>query len=145
LDNNATDLVDITALIHAYARRLDAGDLDGVAALFEHSTWRSALTEAVLRGTDEVRAVYNGVRLYDGIPRTKHLITNLSIDVAAAADTAAAECYFTVLQGVVPGEPIQIILSGQYADCFERADGRWRFSDRLIVVDLTGDQRRHFG
>jgi len=145
LDNSATDLASITALIHAYARPLDTGDLDGVAALFEHSTWRSALTESVLQGKDQVRAVYDGVRLYDGIPRTKHLITNLSIDVETAADRATAECYFTVLQGIVPGEPIEIILSGQYVDRFERAGGRWRFSDRLIAVDLAGDLTRHFG
>jgi ketosteroid isomerase-like protein len=140
-----TDLAEITALIHAYARRLDAGDLDGVAALFEHATWRSTLTGSVLRGTNEVRAVYDGVHLYDGSPRTKHVITNLDIALEPAANHATAECYFTVLQGIVPGEPIQIILSGRYVDRFEKEDGRWRFSDRLFVADLIGDQRRHFG
>jgi hypothetical protein len=34
----------ITALVHSYARLLDAGDIDGVVALFEHSTWRSLPT-----------------------------------------------------------------------------------------------------
>ena len=78
-------------------------------------------------------------------PRTKHVITNLDIALEPAADHATAECYFTVLQGIVPGEPIQIILSGRYVDRFEKVDSRWRFSDRLFVVDLIGDQRRHFG
>lgn len=138
-------MAEITALVHTYARRLDAGDLDGVAALFEHATWRSASTGVALRGRDEVRAVYRRVRLHDGSPRTKHLITNLSIDLEPGADRASAHCYFTVLQGVVRGEPIQVILSGQYVDRFERVDDRWRFSDRLFIVDLAGDQRRHFG
>ena len=140
-----TELAEIAALIHAYARRLDAGDLDGVAALFEHATWRSASTGSVLRGTNEVRAVYDRVHLYDGSPRTKHVITNLDIALEPAANRATAECYFTVLQGIVPGEPIQVILSGQYVDCFEKVNSRWRFSDRLFVADLVGDQRRHFG
>ena len=140
-----TDLGEITALIHAYAARLDAGDLDGVAALFEHATWRSDATRAVLRGTDQVRAVYDRVHLYEGSPRTKHLITNLCIDMEPGADSAGADCYFTVLQGIVPGEPIQTILSGRYEDRFERVSGTWRFSDRLIIVDLAGDQRKHFG
>ena len=35
------DVTAITALIHEYAERIDAGDLDGVAALFEHATWGS--------------------------------------------------------------------------------------------------------
>jgi hypothetical protein len=98
----------------------------------------------VLRGTKEVRAVYDGVHLYDGSPRTKHLITNLDIAFEPGATSATAECYFTVLQGIVPGEPIQVILSGQYIDCFEKVQSRWRFSDRLFVADLIGDQRKHF-
>jgi len=140
-----TDWAEIAALIHAYARRLDAGDLDGVAALFEHATWRSAATGSALQGVHSVRAVYDGVHLYDGSPRTKHVITNLDIAIDPAANRATSNCYFTVLQGIVPGEPIQVILSGQYVDGFEKVDGGWRFSDRLIVVDLMGDQRRHFG
>lgn len=139
------DLAEITALVHAYARRLDGGDLDGVAALFEHATWRTESTGVVLQGSEQVRAVYDRVQLYDGVPRTKHLITNLDVDVHPGADTATSECYFTVLQGVEPGEPIQTILSGRYVDRFERVDRAWRFSDRLIVVELLGDQRRHFG
>ena len=37
--------------------------------------------------------------------------------------TASSHCYWTVLQGA-PGEPITITLSGQYADAFEKVDGR---------------------
>ena len=36
-----SDADEITALVHSYARLLDDGDVDAVAALFEHSTWRS--------------------------------------------------------------------------------------------------------
>jgi hypothetical protein len=50
-----------------------------------------------------------------------------------------------VLQGVEAGEPIQIVLSGRYVDRFEKSAGVWRFSDRLFIVDLTGDLGRHFG
>jgi 3-phenylpropionate/cinnamic acid dioxygenase small subunit len=145
MDQHAEDHAEITALIHAYASLLDAGELDGVAALFEHASWRSATADTVLRGADQVRKVYSRVHLYDGTPRTKHLITNLSVDVEAGADTAAAQCSYTVLQGIVPGAPIQVILSGRYVDRFERVSGRWRFADRLVVVDLIGDQSRHFG
>ena len=140
-----SDRAEITALVHAYARRLDAGDLEGVAALFEQATWRSESTGEVRRGREEVRAVYERVCLYDGSPRTKHLITNLTIDVEPDADRAAAECCFTVLQGIEAGEPIQIILSGRYVDRFEKSAGVWRFSDRLFIVDLTGNLGRHFG
>lgn len=137
--------IEITALVHEYTRRLDAGDLDGVAALFADATWRSAADGAVHRGTAEVRRVYDRVRLYDGgTPRTRHLITNLTIELEPEADAATAHCFFTVLQGVEPGRPIQVILSGQYHDRFARVDGRWRFADRLFTADLVGDLRGHF-
>jgi 3-phenylpropionate/cinnamic acid dioxygenase small subunit len=139
-----SDRSDVAALVHAYASRLDSGDFDGVSALFEHATWRSESTGEVLRGREEVRAVYERVRLYDGSPRTKHLISNLSIDVEPDVGRAAAECCFTVLQGVDSGDPIQIVLSGRYVDRFERVAGVWRLADRLFVVDLTGDLARHF-
>ncbi len=107
-----TDVAEITALVHAYARLLDDGDLDGVARLFEHATWRSTATGEVHRGTDEVRTVYDRVRLYDGSPRTAHLITNLDVALDECARTASARCCFTVLHGIVPGEPVEVILTG---------------------------------
>ena len=139
-----SDVMAITDLVHSYARMLDRGDLAGVAELFEHATWRSAANGTILQGTAEVSDVYDRVQLYDGTPRTKHLITNLSIELDPDGYSASAQCYYTVLQGIVPGEVIQVILSGQYHDRFSKVDGRWRFADRLIVVDLSGDLTAHF-
>jgi 3-phenylpropionate/cinnamic acid dioxygenase small subunit len=138
------DRVEIAELVHAYARLLDAGDLDGVAALFEHAVWRAESTGQEARGIAEVRAVYDGVRLYDGTPRTKHLVTNLDVEVEPSGAIATARSSYTVLQGVEPGEPIQVVLSGQYLDRFFHAQGRWRFAERRIVVDLVGDLSRHY-
>ena len=146
MDEPTTDRTEIAALVHAYASLLDAGDLDGVARLFEDATWRSAADGTVLRGVDQVRRVYARVRLYeDRTPRTKHLITNLNVDVSPDGTSATADCSYTVLQGIKPGEPIQVILTGRYLDRFEKTAGRWRFADRLFVADLIGDQSRHFG
>ncbi|MGZ4797956.1 MAG: nuclear transport factor 2 family protein [Acidimicrobiia bacterium] len=135
------DLEAIRALIHEYAERLDAGDLEGVALLFEHATWRTAARPEVLRGSEQVRTAYAGVILYDGIPRTRHVISNVSI-VHAGAPIAAARCYFTVLQAV-SGFELQPILAGRYHDEFEQVDGEWRFTDRLILPDLVGDLSNH--
>ena len=143
-DRSGADRAEIVALVHEYAARLDGGDLDGVAALFEHATWRSDTTGQALHGFDQVRRVYDRVVLYDGRPRTRHLITNLVVDLDAGGTGAGARCYFTVLQGVTPGEPIVVILAGRYIDRFEKTDGSWRFADRLFVTDLVGDLSRHF-
>jgi hypothetical protein len=138
-----SDVSEITALIHSYALLLDGGDMDAVAALCARSTWRSEPAGRVLRGSEEVRPIYAQVKLYEGVPRTKHLLTNLTVDVEPGASTASAHCYWTVLQNMEPGNPVEIILSGQYVDTFEKAEGAWRFADRLIKVDLTGDASRH--
>jgi ketosteroid isomerase-like protein len=131
----------IRALVHEYAERLDAGDLDGVAALFEHGTWRAPVRAEPLRGAAEVRSGYDGVILYeDGTPCTKHVISNVSVEVVG--DGATARSYFTVLQAR-PDLPLQPIIAGRYHDRFERVDGQWRFADRMIIPDLIGDLSKH--
>jgi hypothetical protein len=136
-----TDVDAITALVMSYAERLDAGDLDGVAALFAHATWRSPARTVPLRGAEQVRHAYDGVVLYDGIPATRHVVTNLVVEIEPP-DRAGARSYFTVFQAR-PDFPLQPIICGRYHDAFERVDGVWRFADRLILPDLIGDLSRH--
>jgi len=137
------DVQAITSLVHRYAALIDAGDLDGVAALFEHATWGAGTRSERLRGTEEVRRGYGGVILYeDGTPRTKHVITNLVIDVRASSTHATAGSYFTVLQAT-DELSLQPIIAGRYEDRFEKVDGAWRFSERIIHPDLQGDLSKH--
>ncbi len=133
----------ITRLLFTYAERLDAGDLAGVAGLFERSTYRTAETDYVLTGSDEVLVAQTAVvRLYDGVPRTHHNITNVDIDIADDGSSATSRCYFTVIQAV-PDQAMQIIAIGRYHDTFEQIDGVWRFTDRLIHLDHMGDMSKH--
>jgi 3-phenylpropionate/cinnamic acid dioxygenase small subunit len=138
------DRDEIAALVYRYAELLDGGDLDGVVALFTDATWRSAATGAVLRTPEEIRAVYDRIVLYDGTPRTRHLMNNLIIDLVDGADEATGRCYYTVLQGIDAGEPIQTILAGRYEDRYRRGPDGWQFADRRFLIDLAGDQSRHF-
>jgi hypothetical protein len=140
-----SDLTEITALVNSYALLLDSGDMEAVSNLFEHATWRSAPQVSVLRGSAEVRPVYDALKTYDGVPRTKHLLTNLTIVVDQTGTTASSHCYWTVLQNLEDGGRIEAILSGQYTDRFEKSDGKWHFSDRLITADLFGDASHHVG
>ena len=135
------DVEAIRSLIHEYAARIDNGDLDGVAALFTHGTWSSPGRGTPLRGADQVRRAYDGVILYDGSPSTKHVISNVTIELTDD-HTATARSYFTVLQAR-PDLPLQPIIAGRYHDRFERVAGRWRFADRQILPDLIGDLSRH--
>ena len=88
--------------------------------------------------------MYENVILYDGSPRTRHLMDNLIIDVEAGADEATGRCYYTVLQGGEPGSPIAPILAGRYVDRYQRGSEGWHFADREFHIDLVGDLSRHF-
>jgi ketosteroid isomerase-like protein len=128
----------IRTLIAAYGERIDTGDLDGVAALFRNATWISGTRR--LDGSDAVRAVYDDVILYDGVPCTRHVISDVVVDVDG--DTATSRCSFTVFQAR-PDFPLQAVLVGRYHDAFERVDGGWEFRTRTIHADLLGDLSRH--
>jgi 3-phenylpropionate/cinnamic acid dioxygenase small subunit len=134
------DRDEITALVYRYAELLDGGDIDGVFAMFADATWRSAATGAVLRSPEEIRAVYDRIMLYDGTPKTQHVMSNLTIDLVEGADEATGRCYYTVLQGLLRARPIRpswpgAIWTGTGA---ARTAGT---ADRLFIVDLPGRSR----
>jgi len=139
----ASDHDAITTLIYTYADRMDAGDLDGVAQLFADATLRSNQRAEVRRGTEAVLKTFrSSVALYDGVPCTKHVTTNVIIDVDAQRHAATARSYFTVLQAR-PELPLQIVIAGRYHDQLARTGNTWHFSDRMIYIDLVGDLRFH--
>ena len=133
----------ITGLIFTYAERIDAGDLAGVAALFRDARYGS-VGGGSYRGSAAVLDVLSRkVILHgDGTPRTKHVTSNLVIDIDEASGSASARSYFTVLQQV-EGRPLQPVVAGRYHDRFRRHDAVWQFEDRLIFVDLVGDLSQH--
>jgi len=136
---------EIADLVYAYAERIDAGDFDGVADLLAHADVTAEGADRHWRGRDEVRSLYaSGTRRYaDGTPLTKHVTTNLVVEVDDAAGTAAARSYYTVLQAVPGALALQPIVAGRYRDRFEQVDGHWRFAARHLVVDLVGDLGHH--
>jgi len=130
--------------MNAYCYRLDTGDFDGFAELFQNALW---LVRGDPRGGDTgaaaVRDTLRQVILYDGKPNTKHVMSNVQIDVDESSVRAEAQCYITVFQAVPPDFPLQPIFSGHYYDTFERVEGNWRFVSREISPDLIGDLSRH--
>jgi 3-phenylpropionate/cinnamic acid dioxygenase small subunit len=138
---------EIENLVYAYADRLDAGDLDGVAALFEHGRicgMEDGPPETVFAGANGVRKMYDmATRLYDdGTPKTKHFTSNVAIHVDEDAGTARGTAYYCVTQAT-PELPLQIIVTGHYRDTFHVVDGKWWFDSRIMYVDQVGDTSRH--
>ena len=135
------DVQEIKNLIYSYAELLDSGDIDSAAGLFAQASVRIPGGEQKLRAA-EVRALLEPVPFYDGVPATKHVITNVVVEVAEDRHTATARSYYTAFQAR-PELPLQPILAGRFHDRFEREAGRWRFSEREIHADLFGDLRLH--
>lgn len=133
----------IKNLVHSYAELLDTGDLERVGRLFERATFRVRAGAEELRGAKAVQQfLENTIQLYDGIPSTKHVITNVSVAVDEDRRSATARSYYTALQAR-PELSLQPILAGRWHDRFERNGGRWEFADRLIYTDLVGDLSFH--
>ncbi len=141
-DAVTSNLRSIEDLIYSYARFVDTGDFAGVGALFEEATFVARGDSLV--GSEAVKEMLeNSLVVYaDGTPRTKHLVTNLSIEIDAAADAATSSSYVTVMQST-PDFPLQTILVGRYFDEFIRRDSLWMFGRRKLKIDLVGDVSHH--
>jgi hypothetical protein len=141
----------ITKLIYTYAERIDLGDFAGVGELFEHATLTFEGFGDAVRGRDAIEALYARTtrRYEDGTPRTKHVMTNVMVDVddegqgGRGDGTASSRSYFTVFQAV-PGElALQPVIAGRYRHGYELVDGHWRVTSMHIMIDLMGDLGHH--
>jgi 3-phenylpropionate/cinnamic acid dioxygenase small subunit len=132
----------IQNLIAAYAELVDDGDFAGLGALLADATFTGS--GAPVSGPDAIETMFRDMLIVyaDGTPRTRHVTTNIAIEVDEEAGTAVARSYFTVLQAL-PDLALQPIASGRYRDRFERRGGQWRFTARRATVGLVGDVSRH--
>lgn len=137
------DRNEILRLMNEYCYSVDRGDLEAFAALFGHGSFEIIGDPGgPLEGSEAVLGMLRNVTLYDGKTHTKHVMSNVQIDVDEANASARAQSYITLFQAL-PDFPLQPIFIGHYFDDFERVDGRWRFRRRRISPDLIGDLSRH--
>ena len=134
----------IEHLIFTYARRVDSADWDGLGALFAHARVGASTSDDWAEGAEAVANLWRGVNKVhpDGTLRTRHLITNLDLDIDDDTGTATVESYFMVFQQT-DVLALQPIAGGRYTDRFEYADGGWRFVEKYIWVDQVGDTSDH--
>jgi 3-phenylpropionate/cinnamic acid dioxygenase small subunit len=134
----------ITALMFRYAELVDAADFDGIGELFAHGRITNRGMPGAIEGAAAVRDLYAGTnRVHpDGTLRTRHLTTNVLVDIDETADAATARSSFLVLQAT-PDLPLQPIVAGRYYDRLQRVDGVWRFAEREMRVEQVGDVHEH--
>ena len=142
------DSCEIKNLIYQYADHLDRGDLRSVAAMFRDGKilargGAGQPTEIV--GEEAVYGMYETfTRLYadNGTPHTKHMTSNVMVNVEADGKTATSQAYAMVFQSL-DDFPLQPIIGVRYYDSFEKTGQGWRFSTREIDSELFGDLSKH--
>jgi len=135
---------DIENLLYRYGEYVDLAQFDALGGLFRHGAIRSDRGSGDLRG-DAVATFYratNRVHADSGTLRTRHIASNVIVDVDDDASTATARSYFVVCQQT-RALPLQPIVSGRYHDTFHKVDGEWWFDVRMIFVDLIGNMSEH--
>jgi hypothetical protein len=135
----------VARLIYTYAERIDAGDFAGVAEVFAHATLTFEGFGDAVSGAGAVQALYERTtrRYDDGTPRTKHVMTNVMVDVADDGISATSRSYFTVLQAVPGALALPPVIAGRYRNAYAYVEGQWRFTAMHIIIDLVGDLGHH--
>lgn len=132
----------IPNLLYIYAELIDAADFAGAARLFRHGSVIASGQR--IAGEDAIAALWRSwMRLYNGTPRTRHIMTNPIILLGDDGQSAICRSQWTVLQAT-DGFPLQVVATGRYHDRLQRIDGQWCFVERdYAQVDLTGDLAAH--
>ena len=131
------DRAAIDRLLVRYCDLVDVGDWDGVGALFEQGALLAPDGTELARGADAVAAFFrDSVLLYEGSPRTKHLVLN-TVAEDVGDGTVIVRSSYLVLQALEA--ELRPIITGRYVD--RVSDGA--FLERRYVVDLAGDLSRH--
>jgi 3-phenylpropionate/cinnamic acid dioxygenase small subunit len=130
--------------MYRYAECVDAADFAGIGALFAHGRLTTRGLPGAIVGADAVRDLYLGTNKVhpNGTLMTRHLTTNVIVDIDEDAHVATARSSFVVFQAT-PDVPLQPIVTGRYRDRFERVDGEWRFAEREMGVEQFGDVSDH--
>jgi len=139
--SNSANEKRILKIMCEYCDSIDRGDLDATAALFAKGAW--GIKGDLAEGAAAVRAVLDNVTLYDGVPNTRHLMSNVLVEIDRDGASASASCCITVMQCVAGDFPMQAIFIGTYHDRFKQQNQQWSFVERVIDPNLVGDMSRH--
>jgi SnoaL-like domain len=132
----------IRRLLFLYAEFLDAANYPALGALLGDATLYVSGVDSAVSGADDIRDFFDGMNHLDdsGSPGTHFMTTNSIIDIVGFEATCRS--YMLCLQGGPSG--ITPIAAGRYHDRFRYTDEKgWRFSERRILLDMSGDLSGH--
>ena len=131
----------ITTLMFRYAECIDAADFDGIGALFAERQDHERGVSGRDRRAAAVADLYRSTnRVHDnGTLRTRHLTTNVIVDIDEEQRHGHDAAAFVVLQAT-PDLPLQPIVAGRYHDRFVRTRRTtWPFAHRHILLEQVGN------
>jgi len=126
-------------LVHAYARALDLGDMGAAADMFaEQGSFARPMTpDQVILGREAIRAA---LLTRPKTLLTKHLCTNVMIDVLGRDEAQGVSCLTMI--STTPGNAVAPFVSGgpvyfgEFNDQFVREQGEWRFQGRRGSIQM---------
>ncbi len=127
------DWFDINSVFIRYATALDHGDVEAVVACF---TENASIVSPVLgefsghAGVRDFAERTARLKRDEGV-QFRHVVSNLVADVEG--DSAQATCY--LLDFRTRDGKTELLSPGEYECVLRRADGRWRFERRVVVMD----------
>lgn len=144
---------EIRHILFSYPEFIDRGNIEGVVSLLTGVKMgnsngvraeRTPESELPTLTAEQVREMYTTAVIFyeDGLPHTKHLITNFDVKFSEDGQHAETRSYYVVLQAL-EDFPLQIVITGRYEDEYRVEDGKWKLKIRREYADLVGDLSRH--
>ena len=132
---------EIRNLLGVFCEVMDDADWVGLGKLFADGRLVDEQGREIARGSEDVTALWTAmVRVYDGSPRTRHLVSGPVI--AVQEDTATCRSAYAVLQQDADGT-LRTIAAGRYRDTFACTEGTWHFTERQFFLDQEADMSQH--
>jgi ketosteroid isomerase-like protein len=125
------DEFELRRLVHRYCRAVDRGDIAHLRDLYHHDATDDHGSVAT-GSADELLDAITAARPY--IRSMQHNVT--TVNFAIDGDTAEGEIYTIATHTFSARDrDVDVVVGGRYLDKYEKRDGRWKFSQRMIVTD----------
>jgi 3-phenylpropionate/cinnamic acid dioxygenase small subunit len=139
------DYHEIANLLYEYGFLIDAGDFEGIGQLLADARLISDGAPMDVRGADAIARHYaRTTRCYEdtGTPKTKHVFSNVQIEIDEGRGVARGKANYMVFQQT-DALPLQLIITGHYEHRFEKRGDAWRIAEKKFFVDQVGDLSHH--
>ncbi|GAB2993632.1 nuclear transport factor 2 family protein [Mycobacterium bourgelatii] len=133
-DSLLTEMLDeyqLRRLVHAYCRAVDRGDTVQLRSLY-HPDAADNHGRFSAGGTDDFFANLDAARPY--LRAMQHNITTANFVISG--HLAEGEVYSIAMHTFrARGRDVDVLIGGRYLDKYEKRDGTWGFTERMIVTD----------